>query len=163
MKIALLVAFAVTALGANVFASTRADSWDVIMADKDLAWIGQGMFYDSFGPNGFFNACVSGDELHSIAPVSYCVSSHFLDYPGTGGGHMVCDQTAEKDVVLSLNQTVKAIVGYRSDIDWAPIYGNVNFVIPTVQSFSVYNYSRGGTTIYAKLYFTKDFTIPNCK
>lgn len=167
----ILAAGILSTMGAmSAFASSRVDSWDVVMADENMAWVGQGAYADAFGPTGFFNACVSGTELHSIAPVSYCASGHDVAFgDGMGSTRFVCDQMAQKAVSMAISHNEQVCTKYEGSGDTYSVcaaYATETVTIPTTQSFSVYLRASDKHSQYygnAMFAFTKDFTIPSCK
>ena len=165
------------------------DSWATIVAASQqnmVVQIHQTTLADAFGSQGFFNACVAGDNLQSIVPLQVCtqqqlVYSHSGGGEGSGGGaYYECVAYADQPVVLPLQQTANTTCAEwqysrtgggegNGGTDMTCVrYNTVDYTLSTSPEFSVFGYQHtagpeGGSGYEpTKLLFTKTYQIPAC-
>lgn len=165
-------------------------TWETIRADKRLT-VQQSAGAETFGFNGFFDACVDGDQFRSLTARKVCVASHWVRTGGGGGQEgpggeevQVCDQYANQFATLPIHSTEQVCEKYHyshtggggqegpgdQTIATCVRYGTVEINLSTTPLFSVATHmhtgggqeSGGGEDVY-NVIFKKSFAIPACK
>jgi hypothetical protein len=151
MKITILMVLG-TLVSARSFAAltlpTAAASWDAIRASTQVS-IQQTALANTFGADGFFNACVAGNMLQSITPLKACVETKYESSGDLDGGvHAVCVRYEEKTAQLPVDAILSTTPTFR-------VFGNE----------WVFNGPDGGgmNDKPNPVLFTKTFMIPACK
>lgn len=169
----------------NVMAAslpTASDSWAEMrqMASESNSniQIVQPAYAQAFGVDGFFNACVDGNNLRSIQPQQVCMAGHTAHVDSGGGfgeGLYVCDQYKAQDVVLPIQQQVQECAqyatssvdsggGFGEGIRTCVKYNTVTVTLSTSPIFTVENaiHSGSGPADILMPLFKKAYVIPAC-
>lgn len=157
---------------------TESMTWDQIRADKRVL-IGQTAMSNSFGSDGFFNACVDGKVLRSVQPLKVCTQWKTIGGgQENGGGETVCSKYEAKHVAVAIDQTQQVCTKWKtigggqenggSDTVCTE-YATVNFSLPTSPLFTAYyiqsisHGQEGGSEDITHVLFKKAYHIPACR
>jgi hypothetical protein len=177
MKVVMMSLFSlVMAAEVAVALPTQNQDWDQIRAADGVA-IHQGPLAKNFGAQGFFNACVNGDTLNTIQPVSTCVAwetSSNGEAEGEGQAS-VCTKKELRHVSLPRTQTSVACVKWTSGGGQEDGKGSTclqyeerTVQIPASFNFDVHTYwvpGCGQENFCSDdgLLFRKAYTLPTCE
>ena len=162
--------------------------WATIRAN--VGWsklkIIQDDFSKAFGDEGYFNACVDGNTLRSVAPVEICADENIVTTVDEGGSgaegygygtstRKVCVKHSYEPVAISLDQVVSgpcAKYSYSYSKRFTTMKctepTTLNIRLSTHPELSVNGYEYEGAEPQAsnyhhsKVLFKKEYQIPNC-
>lgn len=173
--------FAVSLLGLLVSTATfAATDWNSVRANPKVASISQSAYAQTFGSDGFFNACLEGNNFRTIQPLSYCAETRTENLGQESGGSVdTCIRPATRHVTLSRTQVETHCTRYVSGGQESGYYDcapgaevSTTVTLPTTMMFNVYGYTgwtngggqeSGGLIRETALMFSAPFTVPACR
>jgi hypothetical protein len=180
---AMLIATAAQALPSTFKYPSASDSWEIIRGNESVQGITQGPLAEAFGPNGYFNACIDGDNFRTVQPQEVCTL--FQGSLNGEGFPQVCAKTENRDNSVPRTQTEQRCLkrewvtenggeGTANRYERCVETASMSYKLPTKMNFVVHAYywidgftgggeAQGSNNLGSKVLFNKEFQVPNCK